>query len=317
MTQSAKGLLAGFLGYAIFAAHDVVVKLLSQNYSVFQILFFSIIFGFPVAILLHAREVSERNLLPVHPYWVTFRAFVAAMAGLCVFYAFQTIPFAQAYALLFTMPLFITLLSVPFLGEAVGVRRFAAVILGLVGVVVVLNPSGLTLQLGHLTALIGAFFAALGAIILRKIGPDERPVVLLLAQMFGGLVVFGALMPLGYKPPQFHDILALMFMAGLAAIAGFCIIHAFRTAPAAVVAPSHYSQILWAVFYGYLIFDETPRWNTLVGSALIVASGIYILLRENRKEGSLKPAERSRVSILSNLVASSITRRLTSFHSKE
>ena len=317
MTQSLKGLLAGFAGYAIFSAHDVVVKQLSQSYSIFQILFFSIVFGFPVAILLHAREVSERNLFPVHPYWLALRSVVAALAALCVFYAFQNIPFAQAYALLFTTPLFITLLSVPFLGETVGLRRFVAVIIGLLGVVVVLNPVGLALGLGHLSALIGAMFAATGAIILRKIGPDERPVVLLLAQMFGGLIIFGALMPYGFSPPHINDLFASMFMAVLAAIAGFFIIKAYRSAPAVVVAPSQYSQILWGVLSGYLFFEEKLQWNTVIGSVFIVSSGIYILMRENKKEGLLKPAQRARMNILNNLVASSITRRRASLNSKE
>lgn len=309
MSSSIKGALWGLLGFGIFAAHDVIVKFLADTYSVFQISFFAMIFGFPVAILMLARDASAADLLPKHPILVTIRSLTMSLTALCVFYAFSTIPFAQAYALLFTAPLLITALSVPFLGEHVGIRRFAAVLVGFIGVAVALNPSATTFELGHAAALLAAFFVSVSSIILRKIGNDERPITLLLAQMMIGTVLYGVLMQRSYVPPALNDLHALILMAGMAALAGMCIIFAYQQAAASIVAPTQYSQILWAIVYGALFFNEMPTQATLVGAAIIIGSGLYILKREEQKEGSIRPTQRQRITNVASIVAASLSKK--------
>jgi len=196
------------------------------------------------------------------------------------------LPMAQVYAFLFCMPLVITVLSIPILGEKVGIHRGGAVIVGLIGVMIVLRPGSTEFTLGHIAALTAAMFGGLGSLIVRKIGKDERNIVLLLYPMFASLLLMGALMPPSYVPLKLLDLGALALMAILASTAQLCIILAYKSGEAAVVAPMHYSQMIWAIIYGFFIFQEWPDAMTLIGSLVIIASGSYVVFRESRKKVS-------------------------------
>ena len=286
MSPNAKGAIFALLGFAIFSAHDVIVKYLGAHYSTFQVIFFSVLFSFPMIFTMHLRERSEENLVPKHPWWSTLRVITTVITGMSAFYAFSVLPFAQTYAFLFGMPLVITILSIPMLGEKVGVHRGGAVIVGLIGVMVVLRPGTSDLSMGHIAALSAAVFGAVSSLIVRKIGSEERNIVLLIYPMFANLIIMAVLMPPSYVPLALFDLGALALMALMASIASLCIILAYKTGEAAVVAPMHYSQMIWAIIYGFLFFDELPDRVTLLGSAIIIASGIYVVFRESRKKVS-------------------------------
>jgi len=180
MTQNAKGALLALLAFAVYASHDVIVKLMGASYSPFQLIFFSVLFSFPLALLILMRDTTPGTLLPVHPWWVGFRTLAALFTGISAFYAFTHLPLAQVYAILFAAPLIITILAIPVLGETVRLRRWVAVLVGLAGVIVVLRPGTAELGLGHLAALVAAFGSAFASVVLRKIGAEERPVVIML-----------------------------------------------------------------------------------------------------------------------------------------
>jgi len=286
MSPNAKGAIYALLGFALFSAHDVIVKYLGGNYSTFQILFFSVLFSFPMVLTMHLRERSSQDLIPKHPWWSTLRVLATVITGISAFYAFSVLPMAQVYAFLFCMPLVITVLSIPILGEKVGIHRGGAVIVGLIGVMIVLRPGSTEFTLGHIAALTAAMFGGLGSLIVRKIGKDERNIVLLLYPMFASLLLMGALMPPSYVPLKLLDLGALALMAILASTAQLCIILAYKSGEAAVVAPMHYSQMIWAIIYGFFIFQEWPDAMTLIGSLVIIASGSYVVFRESSKKVS-------------------------------
>ena len=286
MSPNAKGAIYALLGFALFSAHDVIVKYLGGNYSTFQILFFSVLFSFPMVLTMHLRERSSQDLIPKHPWWSTLRVLATVITGISAFYAFSVLPMAQVYAFLYCMPLVITVLSIPILGEKVGIHRGGAVIVGLIGVMIVLRPGSTEFTLGHIAALTAAMFGGLGSLIVRKIGKDERNIVLLLYPMFASLLLMGALMPPSYVPLKLLDLGALALMAILASTAQLCIILAYKSGEAAVVAPMHYSQMIWAIIYGFFIFQEWPDAMTLIGSLVIIASGSYVVFRESRKKVS-------------------------------
>ncbi|MBL4726094.1 MAG: DMT family transporter [Rhizobiaceae bacterium] len=298
MSPNTKGVFLGLAAFGIFATHDVIVKYLGATYSPFQIVFFSVLFGFPLVTFMLVGDTSTQNLRPHHPWWTGLRTVSVITTGVCIFYAFSVLPLAQTYSMLFAMPLLITLLSIPILGERVGLHRGGAVVVGLIGVLIVLRPGSSEFTLGHLAALVGAFSASLASIIVRKIGRDERDVVLLLYPMLGNFLIMGALMPFEYKPMALVDIGAMALMAALAFAAMLCMIGAYKSGEAVIVAPMQYSQIIWAAAFGYLFFNETPDLQTLAGAAVIIASGIYIVLRESRKDVSENtPVLRSRSRI--------------------
>lgn len=270
----------GLAGYAIFSAHDAIIKSLGGTYSVIQIVFFSSLFTFPLIALLLVRDAEPGTLRPKNTGLVALRSVSGSVTAFTAFYAFTVLPLAQVYAILFATPLLITLLAIPFLGETVRLRRGLAVVAGLVGVIVVLRPGAQDLSLGHLAALLASLLSAINAIIMRKIGSEERTVVMILFPMFMGFLFMAAGLGFVYKPMPLVDLALMAVIAVLVLIAMTCVLFAYRHGPAIVVAPMQYSQIIWAVFFGTLFFGEKPDLITFLGTAIIVSSGLYILRRE-------------------------------------
>lgn len=282
MHTNTKGALIALSSFALFSTHDVVVKFLGGTFSTFQIVFFSVLLGFPAATLMLMHDNRDANLRPRHPWWVAIRTMTVVSTGVTGFYAVTNLPLAQFYAIIFAMPLFITLLSIPLLGERVGLHRAGAVLVGLIGVLIVLRPGNEPLTLGHAAALFSAAGGALSSVIVRKVGHGERSVVLLLYPMVANVFVMGAILPFVYIPPSGIEFAAQAAVAILAFAGTLGVIAAYKTGEAVIVAPMQYSQILWATFYGFIFFDETPDMATAIGAAVIIMSGVYILIRESR-----------------------------------
>ncbi len=281
MTSTLKGALMALGGFALFSTHDAVVKALGTSYSPFQILFFSVLFGFPLVMLMLIHDAERGTLRPVHPWQILLRTVLGVSVGLSAFTAFTILPLAQVYAILFAQPLLITALSVPVLGERVGPRRWAAVVAGLIGVLIVLRPGAEPLGLGHAAALVASLGGAGVAVILRKIGSEERAAVLILYPLIGNFVIAGACLLFVYRPMPGHDLALSALISVLGFVAMLLLIAAYRRAQAATVAPMQYSQILWAAGFGALFFDEWPDAWTMLGTAVIIASGVVIVMRES------------------------------------
>ena len=281
MHTNLRGALLSLAAFGFYATHDVVVKLLGEDYTSFQIIFFSGLMGFPLVTLMMMGDRRDGTLIPRHPWWTALRTVSAVVTGVMGFFAFSKLPLAQCYAIFFAMPLLITLMAIPILGEKVGLRRGIAVIVGLVGVIIVLRPGGGEgFGIGHLAALGAAATGALTSVIVRKIGAEERSVVLMLYPMVLSFFAMGVFMPLVYVPMPVEHLALTAIMAFLGMLGALAIIAAYRTAPAVIVAPMQYSQIVWAALYGWLFFDESVDLFTWIGTGVIVASGIYIVLRE-------------------------------------
>lgn len=284
MSSNIKGAGFALVAMGIFATHDVVVKWLGETgYSAFQTIFFASLFSFPLVSLILLSDAKEGSLRPKHPYWMALRTIMTSVTGLSAFYAFSVLPLAQTYAILFATPLVITMIAIPLLGEKVGFRRLAAVIVGLCGVLVVLRPGSTDLSFGHLAALIAAFCGALSAVIVRKIGNEERSVVMILYPIMSNFILMGAAIPFVYEPLEVEHVGGLVVIALFGLIGSYFVIQAYRTGEAAVVAPMQYSQIIWATIYGYLLFDEGLDLWTIVGTLIIILSGVYIVIRESKK----------------------------------
>lgn len=286
MSANAKGALLALLAFGIFATHDVVVKVLGGLYSPFQIVFFSVLLSFPLAMVMMMRDAQPGTLLPRHPWWLALRTGAAVVTGVSAFYAFSVLPLAQVYAILFAAPLLITILAIPVLGETVRLRRWIAVLVGLAGVLVVLRPGSTDLTLGHLAALTAAVGGSLASIVVRKIGNEERPVVMLLYPMMVNFILMACALPFVYQPMPIEHLGMIAIIATFAWIASRLVIAAYQAGEAAIIAPMQYSQIIWASIFGYLFFDEVIDQATAIGAGIIIASGMYIVLRESRGGGS-------------------------------
>ena len=282
MSGNMRGALFALLAFGIFSTHDVAIKILGASYSPIQIVFFSVLLSFPLVTVMLMGDSTTGTLIPKHPWWLGVRTVMSVITGFTVFYAFSNLPLAQVYAILFASPLLITILAIPILGEKVRKRRWAAVVVGLIGVMVVLRPGQTDLTLGHAAALVGAVASAFTSIIVRKIGSDERPVVMLLYPMVANFVVMASLLPLVYVPMPIEHLGLLGLVAIGAWAASRLIIAAYQNGEAAIIAPMQYSQIIWATAFGLLIFGETIDLATGIGAGIIISSGLYIVLRESR-----------------------------------
>ncbi|MEO1537846.1 MAG: DMT family transporter [Pseudomonadota bacterium] len=274
-------MLFALLGFAAFSTHDVIIKMLGADYASFQILFFSVLLGFPFATLMLMSDSSVGTLRPANPRWVLARTIAGVVAGVSAFYAFSVLPLAQVYAFIFAAPLLITILSIPILGEKVGIHRWAAVVVGLIGVLVVLRPGAEPLTLGHIAGLTAAAGSAVVSVVTRKVGRSERSAVLMLYPMMANVILMACLQPLVYQPMPVEHLGILAVMSLLGFCGGLCIIAAYRYADAAIVAPMQYSQIIWGAGFGLVFFNETPDRATGLGAAIIIFAGLYVVLRES------------------------------------
>jgi len=276
------GAMLSLAAFGVYATHDVFIKFLGSSYSPFQLIFFSGLLGFPLVTLAMMRDRTDGNLIPKHPVWTAIRTTTAVLNAVTGFYAFSVLPLAQCYAIFFAMPILITLMAIPLLGERVGLHRGVAIVVGLIGVVVVLRPGQADLGLGHLSALAAAVLGAATSVIVRKVGHSERAVVLMLYPMMASFVVMGLALPFVYVPVPPQHFAMMAGIAALGLLGGVLIIAAYRRAPAIIVAPMQYSQIIWAIIFGHFLFGEDIDLYTAIGTAIIIASGVYIVLREDK-----------------------------------
>ncbi len=274
-----RGIGLSLLGYALFSLHDALIKSI-DGVPVFQIVFFVVLFSFVPFVFMLAFSTKEISLRPQLPGLVALRCVFTVSSLLCVFYAFNSLPMTQVYSLLFAAPVMITLLSIFVLGEKVKVIRWIAILLGLAGIIVVLQPNNVELSLGHLAALAGAASVACTSVITRKIGSREHSVTLLLYPMLANVVVSGALVMLVYQPMPGIALLKMCAIGLISVMGQMLMINAYRSCEAQYIAPMQYSQMLWAIVYGALVFNESIDRNVVLGSLIIVISGLLFIWRE-------------------------------------
>jgi len=274
-----RGVGLALAAFSLFSLHDALIKSIS-GVPVFQIVFFSVLFSFVPFVFVLALGKQEISLRPNLPGLIALRCLFTVGSLLSVFYAFGNLPMTQVYSLLFSAPVLITLLSIPLLGEHVKLIRWIGILLGLAGIFIVLRPSTMALTAGHLAALLAAVCVAFSAVITRKIGAREHSVTLMLYPMLTNIVVSGFLVLWVYQPMP-GIALAKVCAVGLISVLGqMLLINAYRSTEAQYIAPLQYSQMLWAILYGALVFNESIDRNVIIGSSIIVFSGLLFMWRE-------------------------------------
>jgi len=212
-----------------------------------------------------------------------------ALLGSSLFFisGLRFLPIAEASATGFVSPLFVTALSILFLSESVGVRRWLATAVGLIGVLIILRPGSSAFHPAAVFPLVSALAWACTLIMTRMMSGKERAVTTMTYSSIAGVCILSALVPSVWVTPSWHDILFGIFI-GVASTAGqWIVVLAFRYADASVLAPFSYSQLLWVSMLGFLIFGEVPDIWTVTGAAFIVASGLYTAHRERLRRSQL------------------------------
>ena len=283
----------GALAFGLFSLMDALVKWLSASYPVPQILVCNALFALvPVGVLVARRgglyQLRTRRL-GLH----LLRGLLGTTGGFLAFYAFSRLPLADAYAIIFATPLLITALSVPILGEAVGWRRWSAVLVGFLGVLVMLRPGMAPIGVGSVAALGAACASACAILLVRRLSVTETTTSIAFYSNLTAVTLIAILFSPTFIAPSLGD-LALMAASGLiGGTALLVLIAGYRRSPAALVAPFQYTQMLWAIALGALIWGDVPEPAMLVGASIVAASGLFILYRETalgrRPTASLHP----------------------------
>ncbi|WP_312419208.1 DMT family transporter [Shinella sp.] len=289
--QVSLGLVLGFAAFALFSLSDASAKVIKGALPPFETAFFGAVFGLVILPFLQRRGDRWTAVFetPRTSLWLLrFFAYPIGVMGSVT--AFTHLSMAEAFVLMFLQPTYVTVMSVLFLKERVGLRRWAAVALGLLGVVIALHPGFRALSMGHLGAVLAGLGGAVSVVTFRAADPREKKVSLFGAGVLGGIVIcFVAMLP-HYRTPDGEELLLLASYGLLAALANLVLMRATELAPAAWVGPTQYSQMIWAIVLGYLLFGDRIDAPTLIGVALIIGSGILTLHRERVRAAPLPPA---------------------------
>jgi drug/metabolite transporter (DMT)-like permease len=278
-----KGVLLGFMAFAAYALSDAFVKSLRGSLPAYEAVFFGAVLGLTALPFIKGGGDRWREVLFAQRQglWVV-RAIASAVGSIAAVIAFTALPMAEAFALIFLLPIFVTILSVLVLKEHVGWRRWSAVVAGFIGVLVVLRPGFRVLGVGHLAAIICGLAGAISMIALRLAGPHEKRVTLYGAGMVGSMLITGALMLADFRWPTLAQVGLLLGYGLLAALASVLLMLATQNAPANHVAPTQYSQMLWAVLLGYVFFQDRLDWPMAIGIAIILGAGLFTFVREDK-----------------------------------
>ena len=294
------GIAALCSGALVFSLQDSVIKAISGDHAVTLAIVLRAVVSFPILVAMVAMAGGIRQLDTPHWPVLVLRGAVLLCAYTTYFMAFPALPLAEAIALYFMVPLLVTVMSGPLLGEHVSLKGWAAVALGLVGVFVILQPGRGLFEPAALLSLVSAATYAYAMILARKYGGDVPATVMTFYQnavyLLGALLIAVVVMLLGIEPPGHPSLdflvrdwavpnvrdMALMGLCGvIAAIGSTLLSQAYRLGQAYVVTPFEYTGMVWASTFGFLFFGEIPKWTTVAGMALIAVAGVFALRAGN------------------------------------
>jgi drug/metabolite transporter (DMT)-like permease len=284
-SRTTTGVLLAAACYLVYTISDASVKGLGERLGIFEIGLLVTAFSLLPAVFAKPRgERWREGLQFVHPWTTNGIGLLRTGAAMSVTYSFVTIPLAEVYSIVFLIPVFITMLSVVVLREEVSPDRWGLIIISFAAVLLVVRPGFRSLELGHLTALACALCSALATTLTRMISSTERRLALFLAPGLYTLLFNAAMLSiLGYTAPGAVDLL-LLLAAGLLGGIGYVLqITALAHAPANRVAPMQYSQMVWGLVIGALVFAEFPDTLALLGVAVLIVAGIAAVVADGAR----------------------------------
>jgi len=275
-----KAIIAMVLGAAVLAANDAVLKWLTNDYHVGQIIFCRGIFvSLPLTVLIW-NAGGFKSLRTVNPTGQALRAALVIVGTFFFISGLAYLPLAEAIAIAFAGPLFITALAQPLLGERVGWRRWSAVLTGFIGILLIVRPGNAVIQWAVLLPLMASLAGALRDLLTRHLSSQENTVALLFYTTIGVIFASLATIPFIWIPVPLVDWGWFATCGFLVGFAHFLMIETFRYGEATLVAPFKYSGVIWAGLLGYLIWGDIPGLTAVLGVSIVIISGIYILHRE-------------------------------------
>ncbi len=274
-----RGILLFCAGFGVLATMSALVKFMAQTYPLPQIIWAR--YFFHAALMLVVFAPRAATLLASRRKGVQIVRGLLTLGGTLVgFAAYSHLPLAYVAAVVFTVPLLVTALSVPLLGEQVGMRRWAAVLVGFAGMLIVVRPGAVAFEWILLLPLGVVVVNAFYQITTRIVRDAADAVTSLFYTAAVGAVLTIPMLWLGWTAPGWQGWAGLVAIGLLGGTGHYLLISAFRFAPVSVIAPFNYTELLWMVIYGFVLFGDLPDLWTWIGVAVIMASGLYVWHRE-------------------------------------
>lgn len=276
---------------AAFACLDAMAKWLGTHIPVLQVVGVRYVSAFLIA-LLFSNPINRPGLLKTaRPRLQLLRSAMLLGSTFFNFMAFRYLQLDEAMSILFSTPFLVAILAGPVLGEWVGWRRWTAILVGFAGVLVVARPGFGGMQWAALLSLASAVCYAGYNITTRMLSStDSSETTLFYANLFG-FVIMTPVLPFVWVPPSVIDMVLMVAFGCFGAGGHFLLILAHRNAPASVLSPFIYTQIIWATTFGYVVFANVPNHWTVTGAGIVIASGLYLLYRERKVTGRVAPIE--------------------------
>ena len=270
-------------GWLLLPFMDGIAKYLSSELHFLQVVwgryFFMLIISIPLSFLFFRKELKFPNSLSVQ----LWRSFFLFLSTIFFFYAISLISLAEALTLAFVSPIIVTILSIFYLGEKVGIHRWTAVVIGFLGVLLIVRPGFIEFNFASFSALAAGISYAFYIIYTRKLSFSDSAVVTLIFTGSVGCIIISLIVPFVWSSLDFKQILFLILLASIGTLGHFLIILSLRLGEASKLAPLGYFEIITNIFVGYVFFNDLPDIWIYFGLFLIVISGLYILIRENYK----------------------------------
>ena len=267
-------------GALALTINDGMAKYLTETYPVGQVM---AIRGTSILVLLAVFILVSRNRITVKiNSWRNnlYRGLAMTGSTFCFITGLSLLPITDAIAIAFAAPLLTTILAVFFLKERVGWHRWVAIFFGFVGVIIIVQPTGDAFKLVALAPLGAAFFGAIRDVITRKITNSESSLTILITSMFLITLLGYATYPLGWSEIQIKHLWLFLGSSVLVGLAQYLMIEAFRLGEVGLISPFKYSSLIWAIIIGFVVWGDIPNYLVLIGSVVVVLSGIYLLRGE-------------------------------------
>ncbi len=291
--QARSGIVSMLLAVFLYAVLNALAKHLAADYPLAEVTFFRNAFALLPATAMLARAGGWRSLRTEHLGGHFWRAAIGLTSMVLLFLSYHLMPMADAVALSFSAPLFLTALSVPVLGERVGPYRWGAVAVGFAGVLVIVQPGSAMLNTGALVGLSAAVAYAFAMMAMRQLGRTEAPVTTVFYFTAFSTLLSAVALPFVWTMPTAEGFALMAAMGLVGGAAQYFATRAYALAPAAVISPFNYAGILWACLFGWLFWSDWPGTHVLAGAAIVIASGLLILIRETRRRSGAETCDTS------------------------
>jgi len=283
MSSNLKGICLILVTLALFTSMDSVAKHLVQNYPPIQVIWARYLSQTVVSFIL-LSPVLYRILRTKNFKLQILRSALLFTATICFFTSLKTLKLADVNAIFQVSPIFVTILSVLVLKETVGHRRWLGVAFGLIGALLIIGPGTGVFSYTVILPIISALSYAAYVISTRYLSQDESPLTSFVYTALLGSIAASVLVVPSWTPIESSDLFVFSVFGLLGATGHFLLIHAYRISEASFLAPFNYIGILYGSLWGFYFFNEVPSLITILGGLIIVSSGIYIWLREQKNK---------------------------------